>query len=76
MTTSGEFALPNYRRFELVLKRQINRAARESGTVSVRIQPSTYYDSDRKRLVTDIVYAMIWVGDLPLIRYKIDCDIA
>lgn len=68
MNYRGEFILPNYREFELVLVRLATQGRRQGLDVSLRVEPSTI------KTVTDVLYAEIWIED-QRIPYVIDCDL-
>lgn len=73
LTTSGEFALPNFRMFENFVTRQVTACASSGSKVSVTIRPITY-DGDSRPL-TDIIYTTVFLDHYPLVRYKIDSDL-
>lgn len=75
LTQSGEYALPNYRAFERVLKQQIKTGLGKNYDVSLRVKPSAFTSGVNR--ITDILYAEIWAGPshARIYRYKIDCDI-
>lgn len=67
-TPRGEFILPNYRRFELVLRHFARRELSAPNEVSMRVRPSTVPPK------TDVLYAEIWIGE-KRIPFVIDCDL-
>lgn len=69
LTQSGEFALPNYRDFERVLKFLIRRGRCVNSQVGVRVRPITVCSR------TSVLYAEIWADGVRIMRYKIDCDL-
>lgn len=69
MVDRGEFILPNYREFELVLLEKAKRGLHKEFGVSLRIRPSTV------KTKTDVLHAEIWIED-KRISYVIDCDLS
>lgn len=69
LSPSGEFYLPNYRKFENIVTKTIERGDEKTFPVSVCVRPITF---GREYAITDIIYATIFAGDKPVYRYIID----